>query len=296
MRLVVTGASSFVGAHFCRRAARHHDVFAIYHRTPMALSRVTPLRCDLRHSKAVERLRELSPDVVVHLAAKVMGASADGPVTDGAPNPAIALNRRMMDVLLALGEPIVYGSSTVVSWPVDSAYARCRREDEARLAQSGLPWVALRPCAPYGPRLVNHTPRHVESFHTLAGLALRAPVVPLPGGGKALRQPVHVDDFSDAALALIDRGLPGRALDAGGPEPISLAEIVHMIAALKGRRARILPVPTAALAWLSRFTPNLDEEMLEISDTDDVVDPEPLREASGVDPRPFKAGVRSLVL
>jgi len=289
VRLVVTGASSFVGAHFCRRAARRHEVFALYHRTPIHLSRVTPLRCDLRHSMAADRVRAAKPDVVVHLACKVMGSGAPSP------NPVEALNRRMMDIVLAQEVPVLYASSTVVHWPGDSGYGRGRKEDEARLAESGRPWAVVRPSAPYGPALLNHQPRHKESFHTLAELVTRLPVVPLPGGGSARRQPVHVDDLSDAMLALIEGGLPNAAYDAGGPEPITLAEIAHAIARAAGKEIRILPLPASLMARLAKLRPDMDEELVSQSASDEVVDPRPLMAASGVTPRPFKAGVSDLL-
>ena len=76
MRILVTGASSFVGAHFARMAALEHEVIALHHQTPLMLNGVTPFRCDLRHPAAQERLSALHADVVVPLACKVMGSSA----------------------------------------------------------------------------------------------------------------------------------------------------------------------------------------------------------------------------
>ncbi len=204
----MTGASSFVGAHFCREAALTHRVHGVFHQTPVALSGVTPLRCDLRHPAAADRLAEVNPELVVHMACKVMGKGVE------------QVNRRMMDVVLALGVPVLYASSTMVHWDSDTAYARSRREDEKRLAESGLDYAILRPCAPYGPRLKDHQPRHIESFHRLADWIQRWPWVPVIGDGSTLRQPVHVLDFCQSALRLVECGMGRRAFDAGGPRAI----------------------------------------------------------------------------
>ena len=282
MRILVTGASSFVGAHFSRLAALEHDVIGVHHQTPLSLNRVTPFRCDLRHPAAVDRLSAQDPDVVVHLACKVMGKGA------------AEVSRKLMDVVLELGKPILYGSSTMVHWPVDVAYANARREDERRLVASGLPHAILRPCAPYGPRLQSHTPRHKESFHTLAELVERSPVVPVPGDGHYRRQPIHVEDFCLAGLRLIEGGLTGQALDAGGAEPISMNDLVEQLAEALHRSPRIVHLPGWLNRGLGRLRSELDPELLSVFDTDDVADPAALTAATGVNPRSFREGAADL--
>jgi NADH dehydrogenase len=283
LRLLVTGASSFVGAHFCRDAALTHRVLGVHHQTPLNLYGVTPHRCDLRHPKAVDRLRALEPDAVVHLACKVMGDSVE------------ETNRRMMDVVLAVGKPVLYASSTMVHWSADTAYARSRREDEARLEDSDLPFVVLRPCAPYGPKLSSHTPRHKESFHRLADWVRRLPVVPVIGNGATLRQPVHVGDFNAAALALLEGGLSGRcAYDAGGPRALRMDHLVDTLAEALGTQVQRLLVPVPLFGLGARLTGGFDPELLAAFTTDDIVDPAPLTEASGVVPRPFSVGALDL--
>lgn len=294
MRVLITGASSFVGAHLARVAAPQVEVLGLHSHTPLALPGVQAVRADLGDPAALPALRALRPDGVVHLACKVMGTGDGRSAT-----PAMALNRRMMDQVLALGVPVVYGSSTCVGWPQDSGYAQGRREDEARLAQSGLPWVALRPCAPFGPRLAAHQPRHVESFHTLADLVDRSPVVPLLGRGNALRQPIHVEDFALAVLALLDglgqgRGLPCRALDAGGAQALTMRQIVAALAAYRGRRVRAVPVPVRLVAAAGRMLPDLEPALLRAADTPDLADPAALTAACGVRPRGFGEGLGAL--
>lgn len=290
MRLVVTGASSFVGAWFCLAAQRRHEVIGLAHETSLSLPGVRTVRLDLGAPEAGAKLAALGPDAVVHLACKVMGSGpAGGPETE-----ATRLNRRMMDQVLAVGAPILYGSSTCVHWPKDTAYAQSRREDEARLAASGLPWAALRPSAPYGPPLAGHQPRHPESFHTLARWVRRG-VVPVPGDGRALRQPIHVEDLSLAALALIEGGLPNEALDAGGPEALPFNVIIDLLAEAMGRRARKVHLPLGLLVRVARRLPGFEPALLAAAGCDDPADPTRLIQRSGLTPRRFEDGARTLV-
>ena len=269
--LFVTGASSFVGAHFCRLAAlRGYRVRGLWRNTPLALAGVEAVQGD------VASIDDPQADVIVHLAAKVMA--------DDAPDQ----NRAMLDRVLAWKRPVVYASSTVVHWPTDVAYARSRREDEARLAASGVEHVIVRPCAPYGPRLVGHQPAHKESFHTLVDWVRRLPAIPVIGNGRYRRQPVHVDDFNDAILGLIDRRSAdtwGQAYDAGGPDALTMREVITVL----GGHARrpwtpLLRIPTGA-AWLAAHgLPSMRPELIRTFAMDDAVDPGPLRRASGVVP------------
>lgn len=292
MRLIVTGGSSFVGAHLCRVAAsRGHDVFALHHSTDLLLNGVTPVRVDLRRQRDVGVLQRLDADAVLHVACKIraMGAKGEDPA-----EAAARTNRDMMDKVLALGLPVLYASSTVVHWSQESPYARSRREDEARLAASGLPWAVVRPSAPYGPRLATHQPRHAESFHTLVDLVRRSPVVPVIGDGKYRRQPIHVDDLSAAMLALVEGGLPDAAYDAGGAAPLSFDDIIDRIAATLRRRVHKLHLPKALFVQLARYSPDFDPHLIAAVDEDELADPSALEAATGLTMRGFEQGVVDL--
>ncbi|HNC98172.1 MAG TPA: hypothetical protein PKW90_18715, partial [Myxococcota bacterium] len=64
MKMLVTGASSFVGAHFCSLAARRRmDVIGLWRSTPLALAGVRSLQGDASLISPPPGL-----DVVVHLA------------------------------------------------------------------------------------------------------------------------------------------------------------------------------------------------------------------------------------
>lgn len=277
-RLFVTGASSFVGAWFCRHAAdQGHAVFGLRRHTPLHIRGVTEVVGDVRTSRPPP-----GTDVVVHLAAKVMADDAR------------AQNRAMMDAVLEWGLPVVYASSTVVHWPAASAYREARIEDEARLAASPRPWLVVRPCAPYGPPLPGHTPAHTESFHRLARLVSTTPLVPIIGDGRYRRQPVHVEDFNHAILALLERNVWRTAFDAGASAPLTMRELLVTLAAALGRSLHVLPVPARLAALGARAIPGLRPELIANFATDDVVDPRPLQIASGVPPRSFSSGAACL--
>ncbi|MFZ5477663.1 MAG: NAD-dependent epimerase/dehydratase family protein [Myxococcota bacterium] len=267
MKILVTGASSFVGAHFATLAHQQgFDVLALWRDTPLYLEGPKVIVGDVRDIEPV------GVDAVVHLAAKVMADDAR------------EQNRSMLDAILKWRVPIVYCSSTAVHWPVKSAYAESRIEDEQRVRESGLNWLIVRPCAPYGPPHATHRPAHVESFHRLQRLAKKAPMVPVLGDGTTKRQPVHVDDFNGAICALLQKGVWNEAFDAGGPEPLTLKQIID---ALAGREKPLFKIPVGAAGALGRILPGFHPDVLKTFAQDDTVDPRPLREASGVVPRVF---------
>jgi nucleoside-diphosphate-sugar epimerase len=293
MRLLVTGASSFVGAHFCRRAMQVHDVFGLYFSTPIQLNKVVSLRRDLRHRRDIRKLKSEEYDAVIHIACKIKAEPYQGETPAEA---AYSLNRKMMEGVLALGKPVIYASSTVVHWDSASPYARSRREDEQQLAESGLPFAVLRPSAPYGRRMSSHRPRHRESFQTLVDVIRRSPLVPIIGSGRYRRQPIHVDDFSDAILALLNCGLSGQCLDAGGGTAHSFNEIVDLLAGAMNLKRRRVSLPKPLFVQLSRLRPDFDPSLIAAIDEDELADPTALTAATGVAPRGFSQGLRSLLV
>lgn len=293
MRIVVTGGSSFVGAHFCLHAAQRHEVFALHHRTALRLNGVVPVRVDLRRDKDRARIVEMKPDVVVHLASKIRGEAGKH---QDATAVAAALNQDMMDAALGAGVPVLYASSTVVHWQQSTPYGEQRKRDEALLRKSGLPYAIVRPCAPYGPALATHRPRHQESFQTLVNVVRSSPVVPVIGDGQYRRQPIHTEDLCAAMLALCERGLAGQELDAGGGEALRFDEIIDQLAASVGRSVFKLHIPKVVAMKLAPIFPNFEPSLIGAIDTDELADPAPLTAATGVVPRTFTEGKRDLLM
>jgi uncharacterized protein YbjT (DUF2867 family) len=123
---------------------------------------------------------------------------------------------------------------------------------------SGRNGVMLHPTLIYGAG-------HYEPVRRLVAMLRRVRLVPLPGGGRALVQPIHEDDVIRCVLAALERDWAGaQTLVVAGPEPVPYAEFVRAVAHAAGLpRPLVLPVPAAVLialapltAWL-RFLPRL---------------------------------------
>jgi hypothetical protein len=132
--------------------------------------------------------------------------------------------------------------------------ARLAAEDEIRI--SDLSWTILRPTMIYGAAGDRNLSRLLVLLARLRGAPVprAAPlVVPLPGGGRQLQQPVHVADLAGAVLTAVERPEAARhRYEVAGPEPLTFAEVLRASAAAVGRPVHLVPVPLAPLIALTR--------------------------------------------
>jgi nucleoside-diphosphate-sugar epimerase len=95
-----------------------------------------------------------------------------------------------------------------------------------------------------------------DNVQRLAALLRRLPMLPLPGGGRFLVQPIHQHDVVRSirsALAL--RWDKPASVIIAGPQPIRYADFVRAIAVAAGlRRPFIVPFPAGLLIAAARLT------------------------------------------
>ena len=175
------------------------------------------------------------------------------------------------------------------NWP--DAHARGVLAGEGAFLASGRSGVLLHPTMIYGAAGEDNVQR-------LAALLRRLPVVPLPGGGRALVQPIHQSDVTRCLRAALDVDWAGpHTMVIAGPEPMAYAEFVRAVAAAAGLHAPwIVPVPPAVLRTLSPLTalPGLprvrgDELRRLLEDKSFQIDA--MRRILHVEPMPLAAGL-----
>ncbi|MGH2498540.1 MAG: NAD-dependent epimerase/dehydratase family protein [Candidatus Limnocylindria bacterium] len=124
------------------------------------------------------------------------------------------------------------GASAASPYP----FLRSKGEGQEAVAGSRIPSVVLRPSLLFGPG---------DDFFPRLGFALRFPLVPVAGDGKARFQPLHVGDLAQALLAALRRDDVLGVHEIGGPEVLTYDELVAETMRGYGiRRPTIhLPVP-----------------------------------------------------
>lgn len=113
---------------------------------------------------------------------------------------------------------------------------------ELAVASSGLDAVILRPAFVFGPK-DNGINKIIRACRR--GL----PVLPLPGGGLQMHQPVFVADVGKAASKLCAPGAPTGLFEIGGPDRLTMADMLRTALRMVELGRPIVSVPVG----LARF-------------------------------------------
>lgn len=236
--LFVTGGSGFVGRHLLARTApgRYARVVALSRTAQPPADGVTWVQGELGDSARYASFLDADTDIA-HLAAATGGASASvhRANTEGTEALLKAAERARVGGLL-------FVSSIAARFPDDAhyPYATAKREAETIVRAGKVPFVIVRPTIVLG----RGSPI-LNKLRTLAG----GPVIVAIGGGKARVQPVDVTDLALVLSRLLERrSFDGTTLEFGGPEVLTMAELLVRVRAAMGKpAARIIALPYAPI-------------------------------------------------
>ncbi len=300
MRVLVTGATGFLGQAVCRRLVRRRVAVCALVRRPNDALRAAGIDCrvgDLRHTTTLEGIAR-GCDAIVHAAAVFRGARISR--RDFWQVNAEGTRRLLNEAVRAGVERFVYVSTAGVHGHVQGAcavetdppkpadlYALTKLQGEAavrRIARTdGLGTVILRPCAIYGPG----DQRFLKLFRPIAKRRFA-----LIGSGRLHTHCVHVADVAEA----VDRCLTappavGETFLVAGPAPTTIRAFVAAIARSLGApeprwRVPYAPVWVAAhllqaAGRLFRFAPALYPRRLAFFGTNRAYSSEKLRTVLG---------------
>ena len=117
-----------------------------------------------------------------------------------------------------------------------SLYIASKGRGEAALREAFPGAIILRPSVIFGPE--------DDFLNRFAVLARYLPALPLFGDGGVKMQPVYVGDVAEAAaLAIEGRAKPGAVYELGGPEVMSLRDVVVFVCRTTERHPALVPLP-----------------------------------------------------
>lgn len=155
--------------------------------------------------------------------------------------PILTLTEWISPLLRKTPRVVAFSSNNVALMPELPKYRRLvEAEQHLRAALPQL--TIIRPTLIYGDARLTTVPRIMR-------WARRLPVLPMPGSGRALQQPVFHEDLARlAALAVGSDAHAGKVYAAGGPDVVSMRAFFGAIARAAGAPRIIVPVPAWALS------------------------------------------------
>ena len=224
MRIVVAGASGFVGRRLCPALEQAgHEVVAMTRRPESYRGAGTAVRADVQDAAG--------------LAVALDGAEA-----------ATTFARAAADAGL---KRIVYLGGLGDDADDLSSHLRSRREVERLLAGGGVPVTTLRAGI-----IVGHGG---ISWEMTRQLVEHLPAMITPRWVRTRTQPIGISDVVRYLVGVLEAPVEGsRAFDIGGPDVLEYVEMMRRVAAIEGRTMIVVPVPllTPRLSsrWLSLVT------------------------------------------
>jgi uncharacterized protein YbjT (DUF2867 family) len=291
MRILITGASGFIGSHVIQALRPQHDIIACV-RNPQALRERFPdievVTCNFDSELSVEDWlpRLLGIDAVIN---------AVGIIRETRRQAFDRLHHQAPCVLFRACEQtgidkVIQISALGADETAISHYHRSKKAADDCLKQLNLNWAIIKPSLVYGPG-----GKSTAFFKALSAL----PLIPIIDNGEQPIQPIHIDDLTATVCAMLLPNAPTRlSVDAVGPQPVSFKDMLLQYRRWLGiARPHLVSIPypialfAGKLAGILGNTPLTPEaiQMLRQGNTGEI---STLNDVLRIAPRSFEVAMR----
>jgi len=266
--ILITGATGFIGQNLLKAL----------------LGKKIPIRCLVRDKKKIkensgleivegdlrdkERLFEATKnvDIVIHLAAVIKSLNSQD-FTD----VNVKGTRNLTEACLKNKvKEIIYVSSLDACLTRTNFYGESKALAERVIVESSINYVILRPAFVYG--------KESEDIVTLKRLVQRLPFIPVIGNGKAMLQPIYVEDVCDIIVRFVENGVKNKIYYLAGEERISVDGFIDKIASYYLKKVIKVHIPSRVIFFPLRLmsfvikNPALNFDSLKLSNRNKVCD------------------------
>jgi uncharacterized protein YbjT (DUF2867 family) len=271
--VTVFGGSGFLGRNVVRALAKRDYRVRVAVRRPELAGHLQPLgrvgqihavQANVRYPASVEAAMRGS-----HVAINLVGILAkSGAQTFDAVQARGA--EAIAKAAAAAGAGMVHVSAIGANERSSSQYARTKANGEKAVLAALPSATIMRPSVLFGPE--------DEFTNRFAGLARLSPVLPLIGGGTTRMQPAYVGDVATAIADAVDgKARQGATYELGGPEVLTMREIMETILEITHRDRMLVSLPFGLARLQSiflQFAPGalkLTPDQVELLRSDNVV-------------------------
>jgi NADH dehydrogenase len=244
--ITLYGGSGFLGRHIVRALAKTGARMRVAVRRPELAGHLQPLggvgqinavQANVRFPESLRAAAE-GADAIINLVGILVphGKQSFAAVNDeGARHVAEAAREAGV-------KTFVHVSAIGADRNSPSAYGRTKAEGERAVLELEPKAIIVRPSIVFGPE--------DDFFNRFAALARISPALPLIGGGTTKLQPVFVGDVAKAAVAaLIGQAKRGSPYELGGPEVLTLKDVMQRVLAYTMRKRMLVSEPF----WLAKL-------------------------------------------
>jgi nucleoside-diphosphate-sugar epimerase len=252
LNILVTGASGFIGSHLVKKLAANpaYKVSVLTRKqgpiSPTKDANVIAVECDILDSNRLKEIGGIAPDVVIHLASiKEHFKNKDEIFSTNVEGTKNLLER------FAQVKQFIFASSTLVS-RLSDAYSESKRQCEVIIKDSSVNYTILRIAPVFGAGDRTNLTRLIE-------LIRDGKTIPIPGDGKQMIQPTHVDDVVNAMeSSILNQEYFNKTLTIAG-NPITLKGFIDSVSKIVDRNPKRIHIPIGLLKPMVKVYQKMSE-------------------------------------
>ena len=235
MRILIMGGTRFIGVYLTKALVEQGHEVVLFNRgkKPAPIEGIQQIHGDRQDIEQLkEKLKEEQFDVIYDNNGRELSDT----------KPLVELFKDQVKQFVYVSSAGVYLKSDqmphIEGDAVDpNSRHKGKFETEAYLAESGVPWTAIRPVYIYGPQ--NYNPLEAWFFDRI----VRDRVIPIPGNGLHFTQFGHVQDLASAMVAVL--GNPqalGQIYNISGDRYVTFDGLAKAAAIAAGKSADNLKI------------------------------------------------------